>query len=126
MRHAVRQCHHRADPGHLPCGLAGGAGAPVAGAEMEGVMPLSPELSPHRAAAADAIRISGLVKRFGDFTAIGDLSLAVPPGAFLVLVGPSGCGKSTLLRMLAGLDEPTGGEIGFLGKDRKHTSALQS
>src|SRR3546814_11562763 len=83
---------------------------------MEGVMPLSPEPSPHRAAAADAIRISGLVKRFGDFTAIGDLSLAVPPGAFLVLVGPSGCGKSTLLRMLAGLDEPTGGEIAFMGK----------
>src|SRR3546814_17630494 len=79
---------------------------------MEGVMPLSPELSPHRAAAADAIRVSGLVKRFGDFTAIGDLSLAVPPGAFLVLVGPSGCGKSTLLRLLAGLDAPQGGRSG--------------
>src|SRR3546814_15070169 len=83
---------------------------------MEGVMPLSPELSPHRAAAADAIRISGLVKRFGDFTAIGDLSLALPPGAFLVLVGPSGCGKSTPLRMLPGLDEPTGAEIAFMGQ----------
>jgi len=64
----------------------------------------------------DAIRISNLVKRFGDFTAIPDLSLSVPPGSFLVLVGPSGCGKSTLLRMLAGLDEPTGGEIAFMGK----------
>ena len=64
----------------------------------------------------DAIRITNLVKRFGDFTAIPGLSLAVPPGAFLVLVGPSGCGKSTLLRMLAGLDEPTGGEIAFMGQ----------
>jgi iron(III) transport system ATP-binding protein len=66
--------------------------------------------------AKDAIRITNLVKRFGDFTAIPDLSLSVPPGSFLVLVGPSGCGKSTLLRMLAGLDEPTGGEIAFMGQ----------
>ena len=64
----------------------------------------------------DAIRITGLAKRFGDFTAIPDLSLAVPPGSFLVLVGPSGCGKSTLLRMLAGLDEPSAGEIAFMGQ----------
>ena len=48
--------------------------------------------------AKDAIRITNLVKRFGDFTAIPDLSLSVPPGSFLVLVGPSGCGKSTFLR----------------------------
>ncbi len=66
--------------------------------------------------AGDAIRITNLVKKFGDFTAIPDLSLSVPPGSFLVLVGPSGCGKSTLLRMLAGLDEPSGGEIAFMGK----------
>ncbi|MCC6305657.1 MAG: ABC transporter ATP-binding protein [Rhodobacteraceae bacterium] len=64
----------------------------------------------------DAIRISGLSQRFGDFTAIHDLTLSVPPGAFLVLVGPSGCGKSTLLRMLAGLDAPTGGKIAFMGR----------
>jgi iron(III) transport system ATP-binding protein len=64
----------------------------------------------------EAIRISGLRKTFGDFTAIPDLSLSVPPGSFLVLVGPSGCGKSTLLRMLAGLDDPTAGEIAFMGK----------
>lgn len=66
--------------------------------------------------AKDAIRICNLVKRFGDFTAIPDLSLSVPPGSFLVLVGPSGCGKSTLLRMLAGLDEPSAGDIAFMGK----------
>jgi iron(III) transport system ATP-binding protein len=63
----------------------------------------------------DAIRITGLVKSFGAFTAVENVSLAVPPGSFLVLVGPSGCGKSTLLRMLAGLDAPTSGEIAFMG-----------
>ncbi len=68
------------------------------------------------AQAIDAIRISGLVKRFGGVTAVDDVNIAVPAGAFLVLVGPSGCGKSTLLRMLAGLDAPTEGEIAFMGK----------
>ncbi len=64
----------------------------------------------------DAIRIDGLVKKFGAFTAVDHVDIAVPKGSFLVLVGPSGCGKSTLLRMLAGLDAPTAGSIGFLGK----------
>ncbi|HIC80075.1 MAG TPA: ABC transporter ATP-binding protein, partial [Kiloniellaceae bacterium] len=40
------------------------------------------------------IRISNLVKRFGEVEAVGGVSLDVPQGAFLVLVGPSGCGKS--------------------------------
>ncbi len=64
----------------------------------------------------DAIRITNLVKRFGDFTAVDHIDISVPKGSFLVLVGPSGCGKSTLLRMLAGLDDPSEGEIAFLGK----------
>ncbi|KQV10784.1 sugar ABC transporter [Rhizobium sp. Root1203] len=63
-----------------------------------------------------AIQIKNLVKRFGSFTAVSDINLSVPTGAFLVLVGPSGCGKSTLLRMLAGLEAPTEGEINFVGK----------
>jgi iron(III) transport system ATP-binding protein len=67
-------------------------------------------------AAQDAIRIEGLVKRFGDFTAVKDVDISVPAGSFLVLVGPSGCGKSTLLRMLAGLEAPTSGSIAFGGR----------
>lgn len=63
-----------------------------------------------------AIRLTHLVKSFGDVAAVDDVSLAVPKGAFLVLVGPSGCGKSTLLRMLAGLDAPSKGEIAFMGR----------
>jgi len=77
---------------------------------METVMTAQP------AGIADAIKITDLVKQFGAFTAVDHVDISVPKGSFLVLVGPSGCGKSTLLRMLAGLDEPTSGEISFLGK----------
>ena len=50
-------------------------------------------------------------KRFGDFTAVSDLSIEVADKEFVVFVGPSGCGKSTSLRMLAGLEEISDGEI---------------
>ena len=50
-------------------------------------------------------------KRFGSVTAVDDVSLEIGDGEFLVLVGPSGCGKSTLLRMIAGLEEVSGGKI---------------
>jgi len=56
-----------------------------------------------------------VVKRFGEVTAVSDLSLQVRDGEFLVLVGPSGCGKTTALRMLAGLEEQTAGDI-FIGE----------
>ena len=52
-----------------------------------------------------------VTKLFGETVAVRDLSLEVEDGEFLVLVGPSGCGKSTTLRMLAGLDELSGGDI---------------
>ncbi len=50
-------------------------------------------------------------KRFGDFTAVRDLTIEIEDKEFVVFVGPSGCGKSTSLRMLAGLEEITEGEI---------------
>ena len=50
-------------------------------------------------------------KRFGGNQVIKDLSLVVPDGTFLVIVGPSGCGKSTVLRLIAGLEQLSGGEI---------------
>ena len=59
------------------------------------------------------IRIKNLVKSFGAFNAVDDISFSVPQGAFLVLVGPSGCGKSTMLRMLAGLEQPSAGTVSF-------------
>jgi multiple sugar transport system ATP-binding protein len=52
-----------------------------------------------------------VTKRFGDVTAVDDLSLDIAEREFLVLLGPSGCGKSTALRMIAGLEDPTDGII---------------
>ncbi|NLT54430.1 MAG: ABC transporter ATP-binding protein [Actinomycetales bacterium] len=57
------------------------------------------------------LRLDRLVKRFGAFVAVDDVSLTVPKGSFFALLGPSGCGKTTTLRMIAGLEEPTAGSI---------------
>jgi spermidine/putrescine transport system ATP-binding protein len=62
----------------------------------------------------ELIRVS---KRFGGFTAVDDLSLVVPSGSFFALLGPSGCGKTTTLRMVAGLEQPTEGQIKLGSKD---------
>ena len=58
-----------------------------------------------------------LVKRFGDVTAVSDVSLSINKGEIFALLGSSGCGKSTLLRMLAGFDVPTSGRILLDGHD---------
>jgi multiple sugar transport system ATP-binding protein len=58
-----------------------------------------------------SITLSGVSKRFDATVAVDDVSLAVNDHEFLVLLGPSGCGKSTVLRMIAGLEQPTAGEI---------------
>jgi len=57
------------------------------------------------------ITFEHVTKRFDDSTAVDDLSIDVADGEFLVLVGPSGCGKTTALRMLAGLEDVSGGRI---------------
>ncbi|MCH7646494.1 MAG: ABC transporter ATP-binding protein [Nitrospinae bacterium] len=57
------------------------------------------------------VEVRGIVKRFGDVTAVDGVDLATKEGEFLVLLGPSGCGKTTLLRMIAGLETPTAGDI---------------
>jgi multiple sugar transport system ATP-binding protein len=57
------------------------------------------------------VRLDGVTKRFGDVSAVDDLTLTIPDGELLVLLGPSGCGKTTALRMVAGLEEPTAGTI---------------
>ena len=61
--------------------------------------------------AAGDLRLTGLTKRFGAFTAVDDLSLEVPRGSFFALLGASGCGKTTTLRMVSGLEDPTLGSI---------------
>jgi spermidine/putrescine transport system ATP-binding protein len=57
------------------------------------------------------IRLDGVTKRFGDFTAVDDMSLEVPEGEFFSLLGPSGCGKTTTLRMIGGFEDVTSGSI---------------
>ncbi|HEV2295202.1 MAG TPA: ABC transporter ATP-binding protein [Tepidisphaeraceae bacterium] len=57
------------------------------------------------------IELHGVTKRFGDFTAVAPLDLAVMQGEFVVLLGPAGGGKTTTLRLIAGLDQPSSGRI---------------
>ncbi len=63
------------------------------------------------------LRIRDLLKKFGNFTALQDISLDVFDGEFVCFLGPSGCGKTTLLRAVAGLDIQTAGSIEQAGKD---------
>jgi len=58
-----------------------------------------------------SVTLKGVRKTFQDTDVLHGVDITIPEGSFTVLVGPSGCGKSTLLRMLAGLEEVTGGEI---------------
>lgn len=62
------------------------------------------------------IELRNVSKSYGGLTVIRDLSLSMETGEFVVLVGPSGCGKSTLLRMIAGLEDISGGEIVIGGR----------
>ena len=63
-----------------------------------------------------SVSFSQLHKSFGKTQILHGVSLDISDGEFMVLVGPSGCGKSTLLRMLAGLEDITGGEIAIDGR----------
>ncbi|MFI8370796.1 ABC transporter ATP-binding protein [Streptomyces sp. NPDC085466] len=60
------------------------------------------------------VRLTGISKTYGSFTAVHPLDLTVPQGSFFALLGASGCGKTTTLRMIAGLEDPSTGTI-FLG-----------
>ena len=64
-----------------------------------------------------ALSVKNVVKKYGDFTAVNDVSFDVEDGKFFSILGPSGCGKTTLLRMIAGFFEPTAGSIEIRGKN---------
>ncbi|MFF8260820.1 ABC transporter ATP-binding protein [Streptomyces virginiae] len=61
--------------------------------------------------AGGDVRLSGISKHYGTFTAVHPLDLTVPQGSFFALLGASGCGKTTTLRMIAGLEEPSTGTV---------------
>jgi len=85
---------------------------------LDGKKPESSVLEPWKDPAAEPyISIRNVTKRFGDFTAVNDVSLNVYRQELFCLLGGSGCGKSTLLRMLAGFEEPTSGQIFIDGQD---------
>ena len=67
--------------------------------------------------AKPMIRMRGLTKRFGDFTAVDGVDLDIYPREFFSLLGPSGCGKTTIMRMLAGFETPTAGEVTLDGQN---------
>ena len=64
-----------------------------------------------------AVGLHAVTKRFGNFTAVDNVSVDVRPGEFLALLGPSGCGKTTCLRLMAGLESPEEGRILVGGRD---------
>jgi len=63
------------------------------------------------------IEIRNLTKRYGDFTAVDDISLSVSPGEIYGFLGPNGAGKTTTIRILAGLSLPTSGVVRIAGVD---------
>ena len=63
-----------------------------------------------------AVSLTNIVKRFGTFTAVHRMSMEIPEGSFVTLLGPSGCGKTTTLRMIAGLIDPSEGDIAIKGQ----------
>ncbi|MBO6755109.1 MAG: ABC transporter ATP-binding protein [Roseibium sp.] len=80
--------------------------------------PVRREFSPwDDPAAAPFIEFRSVTKRFGDFTAVKDLSLKIHEREFFALLGGSGCGKTTLMRMLAGFETPTSGQVFLDGQD---------
>ncbi|OZI61390.1 ABC transporter ATP-binding protein [Bordetella genomosp. 11] len=73
--------------------------------------------APHAADADEFVRVSDLVKIFGDTVAVRSVSLSVRRNEIFALLGSSGCGKSTLLRMLAGFEQATSGQVLLDGED---------
>ena len=66
--------------------------------------------------AAAAVDLRNVTLAYGEFVAVKDVSLSIRKGEFVTLLGPSGCGKTTILRSIAGLVQPTGGEINVAGR----------
>jgi spermidine/putrescine transport system ATP-binding protein len=73
--------------------------------------------SPNASLPDEAIVLERVTKRFGEVTAVDDISLAIRAGEFFSMLGPSGCGKTTTLRMIAGFETPDRGRVLLQGRD---------
>ena len=82
--------------------------------------------TPRTTAAGPAVRMTGIVKRFGAVTANADASLVVTPGEIHAVVGENGAGKSTLLRVLSGMFTPDAGTVEVFGRDVTGWSTAQA
>ena len=72
------------------------------------------------------IHLEGVTKRFGETTAVDDLTLVDPARRFFAMLGPSGCGKTTTLRMIGGFEDPTEGRVFLGGDDVTQHAAVQA
>ncbi|MEU8776394.1 ABC transporter ATP-binding protein [Streptomyces sp. NPDC048606] len=70
--------------------------------------------------ASGDVRLAGISKHYGSFTAVHPLDLTIPQGSFFALLGASGCGKTTTLRMIAGLEEPSTGTVSLGEREVTH------
>ncbi|WP_405978356.1 ABC transporter ATP-binding protein [Streptomyces sp. NBC_00158] len=70
--------------------------------------------------ASGDVRLAGISKHYGTFTAVQPLDLTIPQGSFFALLGASGCGKTTTLRMIAGLEEPSTGTVSLGDREVTH------
>ncbi len=75
--------------------------------------------------SAAAVDCAGVWKFYGDYPALRDITLNVPPGRCLALIGRNGAGKTTLLRMLAGYSKPGKGQVSIFGKSPRETDTRQ-
>jgi sulfonate transport system ATP-binding protein len=89
------------------------------------VLDTAPDTDLRRTAARSAVKLRGVTKAFGAQTVLHGVDLDIPAGQFVAIVGRSGCGKSTLLRLLAGLDQPTGGAIEIDGQSSGWTDSVR-